>query len=77
MIRNLSPYIVTERSVLQTQTDYRTMETVITANGRPIVACSTKQEAQDMLTYLDDRKPRRTANTANIPSPSIEDIFGV
>jgi hypothetical protein len=77
MIRNLAPCAITERSIFQTETNYRTAETVIIANGRPIMAATTKQEAEDMIAYLNGRKPRRAATPPNVTMPSDTELWGV
>jgi hypothetical protein len=79
MIRSLAPCTITERSLFQTQTNYRTMETVITASGRPILACTTRQEAEDMIAYLNDRKPKPRVEALDerlVEGFTIAELFG-
>jgi len=76
MVRSLAQVVITDRSIFQAQMNYRTMLVVITANGRPIMACSTRQEADDMIVYLNDRKPKQKSAPLDVPLPSVADLWG-
>jgi hypothetical protein len=55
-------------SVFQWQTDYRTMEYVITRNGRPVMACTTAEERDGELADLQREVKTHTPKTT-VPPP--------
>lgn len=57
-------------SVFQWETNYRTMEYVITRNGKPVIACTTAQERDDELADLEAERRRQTPK-AQAPPPVV------
>jgi hypothetical protein len=71
----------TPGSDFQWQTDYKTGEYIITRNGRPVLACTTRQERDDVLDDLQggvmrQKKEASPARPAISQTVTIADLWG-